>query len=343
MDKKLLPRDAAASFTLPPGGTGPITEICKLHDRLEVYKVDATFMVQTPNSVDPLRTNPNALWVNAKVDDVGSNSLAVARTFIMASQVLKIADFDPPVDSMSVLSQMHRIKGTLVLCERVANQYNDTLKAELDAVESTGFRLTAGGRALERFPVLNDLDLRTTTFLINAKRAVQEVCALVCMFWTLDKHHSRFDQLVKDVERRLGVDNRFVKFINEYVDRVSRIVELRNFQEHGTALKRLQVENFRLMPTNQIRAPVWYIDGENPCDISSDMDAIASLLIELAENVFVGCVDQRLSGRFPLCFEYIETPDPTVPVRYRLTIDSTKLVWPSEVEVKPSSNIDSKN
>lgn len=329
MIKKPLQRDAAASFTLPPGGTGPITEMCALPDRLELYTVDATFMVQTPNTVDPLRTNPNALWVNAKVDGVGSASPAVSRTFIMASQVLKIADFEPPIDSAVVLVQMHRIKDTLVLCERVAAQYVSALKAELDGVEATEYRLDPSGRALERFPVLNELDHRATTFLINAKRAIQEVCALACLFWTLDKHHSRYDQLTKDIERRLGADNQFVKFVNGYVDGVSKVVELRNFQEHGTSAKRLHVENFRQMPSNQIRAPVWYVDGEDPRDIASDMTAIVSFLIDLAEGAFVGCVDQRLSQRFPLCFESIETPNPAVPVRFRLTVDGSKLVWPS--------------
>ncbi len=279
MTKKLLRRDSAGSFTLPPGGTGPITQMCALPDRMEMYTVDATFMIQTPDTIDPLRTNADALWVNAKIDDVGSASPAVSRTFIMASQVLKAADFEPPLDSAPVLVQMHRIKGSLVLCERVVAQYTLALQAELDAVEATGYRLDSGGRALERFPVLNDFEHRATTFLINAKRAIQEVCALVGLFWTLDKHHSRFDQLVKDVERRLGSDNQFVKFINGHADGVSKVVELRNFQEHGTSTKRLHVENFRLMPTNQIQAPVWYIDGENPRDIASDRHLSPAFLL----------------------------------------------------------------
>lgn len=329
MKKKPLRRDAAGSFTLPPGGTGPIIEMCALPDRLEMYTVDATFMMQTPDTVDPLRTNPNALWVNAKIDDVGSASPAVSRTFIMASQVLKVADFEPPIDSASVLVQMHRIKSALVLCERAAAQYTSAIQAELDAFEATGYRLDPGGRAFERFPVLNDLDHHATTFLINAKRAIQEVCALVCIFFKFDKPSSKFNQLAKDVERLLGTDNHFVRFINGYVDGVWKVVELRNFQEHGTSAKRLHVENFRLMPSNQILAPVWYVDGEDPRNIASEMTAIASFLIDLAEGVFVGCVDQRLSRRFPLCFESIKTPDPAVPVRFRLTIDSSKLAWPS--------------
>lgn len=325
---KFSRRDAAGSFTLPPGGTGPITEMCSLPDRLEMYTVDATFMIQTPDAIDPLRTNPDALWVNAKVDDVGSASPAVSRTFIMANQVLKLADFEPQLDTASVLIQMHRIKNTLVICERVAAQYLLALQSEIEFVAASGYRLDQGGRALERFPVLNDLEHRVTTFLINAKRAIQEVCALVCLFWTLDKPHSKYHLLAKDIERQLGTDNQLVKFVNGYVDVVSRVVELRNFQEHGTAAKRLHVENFRLTPSNQIKSPVWFLDGEEPRDIAKEMTSLSSILIDLAEGVFVGCVDQRLSHRLPMCFELIETPNPSSPVRFRLTIDSSKLVFP---------------
>lgn len=327
MDKKTSRRDSAVSFTLPPGGTGGITEVCTLPDRLEMYTVDATFMVQTPDSVDPSHTNPDTLWVNAKVDDVGSASQAVARTFIMASQVLKVADFEPQIDSGVVLVQMHRIKGTLVICEKVAAQYAVAMQAELQAFEATGYQLDRGGKAFERFPVLSDLDLRATTFLINAKRVIQEVCALVYLFWTFEKQYSRLDKLAKDLSKALGEDNPFVKFTNGRLDVVTKIVELRNSQEHGTTTKRLQVDNFRLMSSNQIRAPVWYLDGEGPRDIANDMKAITTFLIELAEGVFVGCVDQRLSGRFPLCFEHIEAPEPKAPVRFRLTIDTSKLTF----------------
>jgi hypothetical protein len=119
-----------------------------------------------------------------------------------------------------------------------------------------------------------------------------------------------------------------VKFANANVAGVTKVVDMRNFQEHGTPDKRFHVENFKLMPSNQIHAPVWYIDGEDPRDIASDMRAIANFLIGLAEGVFVGCVDQRLSKRFPLCFELIVSPDPKVPVRYRLTIDASKVQFP---------------
>ena len=37
---------------------------------LEMYKVDKTFRVKSPESIDPEETNPNAMWVTSPTDDV---------------------------------------------------------------------------------------------------------------------------------------------------------------------------------------------------------------------------------------------------------------------------------
>lgn len=63
-DKPKVPmpyRDSAGSFEFKEG-TGPITGMCSLGDFLELYKVDATKQVRSPESIDPERTNPFAPW-----------------------------------------------------------------------------------------------------------------------------------------------------------------------------------------------------------------------------------------------------------------------------------------
>jgi hypothetical protein len=60
MDKKILPRHAAGSFELL-GGTGGITGMCSCGEFLEMYKVDKTYRVQSPEGIDPKQTNPNAM------------------------------------------------------------------------------------------------------------------------------------------------------------------------------------------------------------------------------------------------------------------------------------------
>ena len=79
------------------------------------------------------------------------------------------------------------------------------------------------------------------------------------------------------------------------------------------------------MPTNQIKAPVWYLEGETPRDIKADMAFIENSLIDLAEGAFVGSVINTLAGAFPMCFRYNENPTPEAPVRYELVVDMSRM------------------
>lgn len=72
--KKKLPRHGPGSMELKEG-TGPITTMCSCGKFLEIYKQDMTFRVQTPESIDPHETNPNAPWVASPVANVGSSNL----------------------------------------------------------------------------------------------------------------------------------------------------------------------------------------------------------------------------------------------------------------------------
>ena len=139
----------------------------------------------------------------------------------------------------------------------------------------------------------------------------------------LQRPHSRLDYLVKELSETLGAANPFVSYLSRFVDFASRVVKLRDGQEHSTTTAdRLCVDNFRMMPTNQVRTPVWFLEGEEPQNIHANMSAIAGYLIDLVEGVFVGGVDQNLPDGFPrMCFVSVEHPAPEAPIRYQLVID----------------------
>lgn len=327
MNKPFARRDSGGAFTLPPGGTGPITAMCPLPgNHLELYTIDATFKVQTPETIDPNRTNPDALWVNAKIDDVGSACPAVARSFLMASEVLKQHNIAWGFDGDTVLVQMHKLKGLLVANDKIVRRYSESLTREMAATTGDGVRLDSGGRALTHFPVTPDLESEVTTFLTNAKRAIREVCLLVGLFWPLQRPHSRLDHLVNELSSRLGDTSPVVKYLTASLDFAARVVKLRNGQEHhATSTNRLYVDNFRMMPTNQIRQPVWYLEGETPQDIQAHMAVIAGRLIDLVEGAFVGCVVHKLPDRFPrMCFVHVEQPPAEAPVKFKLIIDMSQ-------------------
>jgi hypothetical protein len=149
--KPQLPRDSAGSFKLPTTRPGHITMMCSTPDHLEIYTPDETFKVQTPEGIDPTRTNPNAMWVNAKTHDVGSSSPFVARSFIMASEMLRHPNPIAEAEREPLLMRMHRIKELLLQCQAANETYQRALAMEVAALDASGYKLTAGGARSKNF------------------------------------------------------------------------------------------------------------------------------------------------------------------------------------------------
>src|SRR5712692_5775154 len=87
-----FPRDFAGILDLRDG-TGGITAMCSCGEFLEVYKQDRTFRIKTPESIDPDRTNPNAPFVAAVSDTVGSSSPAIARVLRQGRDIIEAVVF----------------------------------------------------------------------------------------------------------------------------------------------------------------------------------------------------------------------------------------------------------
>lgn len=331
MNNSTFSRDAAGSFSIPATKPGAIKIMCSMPDQLEIYTPHETFKFQTPESIDPDRTNPNAMWVNAKTHDIGCASPFVARTFIMANEVLHIISQLEQSERDQLLLRMHTIKEALIQCVIAKQSYQDALTSEIAFMESNDFKLTPNSRAFERFPVVVNIEAKITAFLIPARKVITEVCQIPTHFWKeskASKPHSALDHLVeKDLLPILGAEHRLVTYLKGFYRGTKRIIDLRNGHEHASTTKasKLNVKNFEMMATNQIRSPVWFLDGEEPEDISAHMHAIPEFLLDLAESTFVGCVDATLPKWPPMGFQVIDEVDPECPIRFRLTIDPNRM------------------
>lgn len=306
--------------------------MCSMPRQMEIYTPHETFKVQTPESIDPNRTNPHAMWVNAKTHDVGCASQFVARTFIMASEVLRNTSQLAQNEQDALLLRMHTIKETLLQCVIADQNYQDALAAEDASMEASGFKLTPNSRAFEKFPVISDIEGKVTAFLVPARRVITEICQIPIHFWKMSKQHVALEHLLdKELAPTLGAEHRLVTYLQGFCAGTKRIIDLRNGQEHASTTKapKLHVKNFDMMATNQIRRPVWFLDGAEPEDIAAHMHAIPEFLLHFAESTFVGCVDATLPEWPPMAFEIIDPVDPECPIRYRLTVDPSRLRFTS--------------
>jgi hypothetical protein len=323
--KKHLPRDSAGSIELQ-GGTGGITAMCPCAEFLEVYKEHVTFRVRTPESIDPGRTNPNAHFVAAITDSVGSSSPAVARVLLQGRDILEAAPLAVAVDKPAVVQALHSCKEAVVVCEKAAARVAGRVDAIVAEVQATGIKRDSRGRALNPFPQIPDLDSDATTFLIHAKRAIYDVCRLPPMFLPVPAKDNNFDDLAKTLDRAVGADAHITGFVRANAPTARYLIELRNCQEHPGA-KRTVVDNFSLMPNGTISLPMWYLAGETPRPVAAEMREAAAFLVEMAEAVLILLVMHTIDKRFPFVIQAYEDTEvnPKMPIKYRLGADLSRL------------------
>ncbi|EHL31788.1 hypothetical protein [Legionella drancourtii] len=323
MDKKLLPRHAAGSFELH-GGTGGITGMCSCGEFLEMYKVDKTYRVQSPERIDPDQTNPNAMWVITPISDVGSRSPIVSRILLQGSEILKAAWFEREIEKDEVISLLHACKEDLLVCDQIAKRISTEVSKIMLKVQTEGIT-SEKGRALNPFPHVQNLTNECDNFLIKAKRVIKHICTLPFIFFELPREDNNFEHLFISLSSVLDNDHLFLKdFIIPNTPYIKHIIELRNFQEHPKKHKKTIIENFKLTVDNKnIVVPQWNITGEEPCSITEEMEAIVNFLLEVAEIMFINVVMNSVKKEIPFVIERVPDADINLdaPIKFNLSID----------------------
>ncbi len=319
-----LPRDSAGSLDLD-GGTGGITAMCSCGEFLEVYKQDVTFRIKTPETIDPGRTNPHAPFVAAVADTVGSSSPAVARVLLQGRDIVEAVIFERQVDKAGVVQALHSCKEAIVACEKVALRVGVSVDAIIEEIRTGGVKRDRGG-ALNPFPQVIDLDSDTTAFLINAKRAIQLICRLPATILGVPPKDSNFDHLANTLEASVGKDAAVTHFVRKNAPAVRYLIELRNWQEHPNA-KRTVVANFSVAPDGSLTPPTWHVTGEAPQPVRDEMFAGVDFLVDIAEAMLIHLVMHAADKRIPFIIVQVDPAhaDPALPMRYRLSIDPSRL------------------
>lgn len=319
-----LPRDSAGHLDLQ-GGTGGITAMCSCGDVLEVYKQDVTFRIKTPETIDPNRTNPNAPFVAAIADTVGSSSPAVARVLLQGRDIIETIILERPIDKAAVMQLLYQCKESVVACEKAASRVAASVDTIIKDIEAGGVKRDARG-ALNPFPQVLALHSDATSFLINAKRAIQLICRLPATILGIPPKDNNFEHLAKTLKVTLGPDVPVTEFVHANASSVRYLIELRNWQEHPNA-KRTIVTNFSVAPDGALMPPMWHVSGETPQPIRDDMLAGAEFLVQIAEAMLIHSVMYASDKRIPFVIVALDSAEikGALPIKYRLSIDTSKL------------------
>jgi len=274
--------------------------------------------IYTPKSLDPNETDPNMHGMSKPVANVGSSNRIVARIFIQASEAIKNISVKNSINKDDVLRCMHRCKEHLLICE-------DKQKFICKEVERI-FKICQKGQIKKEgyhfvnFPHVDCLEEYCGIFLNNAKLSIQTLAELINTFYKTNFDGPRFDRIAKWSRTALKHNNDFTQFLEDIQPKIKCIIDLRNAQEHPKEDKKLVIENFALKPGNEISLPFWYLTGEKPYAIHSDLSSIVDFLIIAVECTFLYCLMDNIDSSFPFIVRSIDDSvlDPICPIKYRV-------------------------
>jgi len=312
-----LPRDAAGHLELNEG-TGGIIAMCSCDGFLEVYKQDVTYRIQTPETIDPDRTNPHTRFVAAIADNVGSSNPIVARVLLQGLEILNGAVFDRRINKEAVVRELHAIKEALVACHKVAERVVSRVTGVVSDGETHGLPGDERG-SFNPFPQVPDLEADATTFLIHAKRAIRRISQLPSIFFSIPGD-SDFDHLLKRLGK-VAAAREMVEFVLDNAPGIRYLSDLRNCQEHPKKGRQTMMDNFKVLPNGSVALPMWYVSGDTPRPVAGEMRQAIDFLIMMAEAMLIHLVMACVTKNFQFIIQPIEPVNPTNPMKYRISVD----------------------
>lgn len=309
------------------GGTGGITQMCFCGDFLEVYKVDATFRVQSPESLDPEETNPNMPWVVTHISDVGSGNKIVARVLLQSKEILNKAMLPSDIDKESLICILHECKELLLGCEEVASGIKAEVKEIIDKIHKKEITVDKPSRALNPFPQVQRLEDRCSMFLVNSKRYSHQLSELINEFFKTDFRGPHFHKIKNWSKEYFGSNSAIHQLIKDNEPKLKYLIDLRNLQEHPTKNKKTIIENFCLLPNLKIQPPTWSVEGAQPGPISEEMQYIVKFLLEFTEILLIHCTFQLTETKIPYYVVHLPEKDrkKECPIKYELQVDLKRL------------------
>lgn len=305
-------------------GSGPITKMCAMRDGLKVYKVDTTFRIKSPETLDPEEINPNMPWTASPVANVGSGNIVVARVFIQAYDAIQNKRLKSHINKDNALRIMRKCKENLLACEKSANTVNQQVNEIVERIQKK--QVKRERNVYNPLPQVDNLEDSVGSFLRNAKQCIQNLANLVNVFYQTEFEGPRFDKVLKWASKGLRHNKPFQEFLSSCNTKLKFIADLRNAQEHPNEEKQLHIDNFKINPEGSFERPNWHITGASETDIALDMQGITMFLVEFSESLFLHCLIDNIETNLP--YQVVEIPknerDHNCPVRYHVEIDPGK-------------------
>ncbi len=229
---------------------GAILEMYNLDEKLITIKEHSLYEFYTADYVDPQRTNA-ALPSNIQklIINEGANSELVSATFLTAKTLFR-PDAFPGVNVIEAI----RLSLKLMLeLKELKNEVESFLNKEREVSEV--YDAQRGKLGSYALPAIGNVEQRCTTIFQKADKSEQIIIEIIMIFYESDglKIQSHFPEFYEVLKRKLGEEDTFTKFIQETLDFMNIVRELRNSLDHR--LRFVEAKDFELQLDGSVLTP----------------------------------------------------------------------------------------
>ena len=251
----------------------------------------------------------------------GSAEPIVARTVLQTSELVQA--FPVSEKRREALKQIAHDTMLRLLAAKDAYNHVATQLAEAQArVASQGLDVQAEGRFVS-LPAILNLQADAENFLREVKLALAQIALVFTPFYKTKFDH-RFQKIQSWALKTFGEGDELTKLLRSDADWIDRVIRMRNAVEHpGGRNGALIIRNIGLdtVAPPALTPPGWGFEGKALHPMLPEMDAILHNALTLFDDVLCACLDKR-QPQGPLSIIEIpeEQRDPTMPIRFRVTI-----------------------
>jgi len=270
-------------------------------------------------------------FVIKKVSEHGTSNPIVARLAVQTHEVIRFFRIAKDKQDRVLEIYINSVKPRLLHCMELSNTVTQEVEAIRKRILVDDSPSQPDSRVIE-LPQVPRLSEQAETYLYNAKSSLRDLALVFEPLFGVQFTHSRYNEILDRAEGQFGAEASLTKLLAADEPWIKRVVSMRNAVEHPEGKQgRLHILNFELVREDAQRRrffqePVWFLEGELPASLSSDMRTMLDNLLTFAEDLLVAAYVQ-LHPDSIVQFAQIPEADRTseCPVRLRAVLDQSKL------------------
>lgn len=270
-------------------------------------------------------------FVFKKFSNYGAENPIVARTVVQTQEVLQFFHIDKAKKDRALEIYIQHIQPRLLRCMEIADIIKEKVNEISNELGKKGPNNQLDIRIIE-IPQIIRLEEYAENYLYNAKSTLRDAALVFEPFFGVKFSHSKYNEIRDWSERVLGHDAPMTQFLSEDEPWIKRVVDMRNTIEHPSSkLGPLHISNFEMFenPSSKMRifrAPVWFMEGEEPSSIEVDMGTTLHNILGFTEELLIVSYIQLYPESL---IQFAEIPenerDAKCPIRLRAVLNPKKL------------------